>query len=207
MQTAHKPLRLVLVGIGASAGGLEALFEFLGAVPRIPGAAFVIVVHQDPERHTQLPELLSARTSYPVSAIESGQVLEAEHVYVAPPAASVGIADGAFTLEPFANWKARAKRIDSFFRSAAAAFGERTAAIVLSGNGSDGSEGVRAVAAARGLTLAQDPATALHRTMPKSAIATGVIHYVAGPAQMPAKLLAHFGLDGHDYPLGKVSTG
>jgi two-component system CheB/CheR fusion protein len=197
---------VVLVGIGASAGGLEALFEFFAALPHIPGATFVVVVHQDPARPSQLPQLLRPRTRYPVSLVEAGKRVEAEQIYVAPPGEAVGIADGIFTLTPFAGWTERARRIDSFFHSAAAAFGHRTVGIVLSGSGCDGSEGVRAIAAARGLAIAQDPSSAPHGSMPSSAIATGVIQSVVRPGRMPAALLAHLERDGDDRPLGAART-
>ncbi|HKU38267.1 MAG TPA: chemotaxis protein CheB [Polyangiales bacterium] len=181
---------LVLIGIGGSAGSLQALFEFFAALPRIRGATFVIVVHQDPRLRTRIPELLRRRTTYPVLLIEAGTKIEPERIYVAPPAATVGIEHGTFTLTPFASWRERARRIDAFFRAAAASFGRRAVAIVLSGGGTDGSEGIRAIAAESGLTMAQAPASAQHRSMPEAAIATGAVKHVMPPAHLPAVLVS-----------------
>lgn len=206
MDKKRPPSRLILIGIGGSAGSLQALFDFFGALPRIPDATFVIVVHQDPTLRTRIPELLRPRSPYPVSLIESGMRIQPEHVYVAPAWATVGIEHGAFTLMGFASWRERARRIDAFFRAAAAHYGERAVAIVLSGGGSDGSEGIREIAAQSGITMAQDPASAQHSSLPASAIATGAVKYVLPPKRLPTQLLRELQPNMQPNPLANGAT-
>jgi two-component system CheB/CheR fusion protein len=165
--------------------------RFFVALPHIPRAAFVVVQHQQPHRPSLLPKLLGKYASYAVSEIGPRTLLEAEHVYVAPPSAAVELAGNAFVLDPLASLEERRTRIDRFFQSAAAAFGPRAVGIVLSGAGRDGSNGIRAIAAAGGLTIAQDPSTAVHTGMPKAAIETRTVSHVLAPEEMPATIVAH----------------
>jgi two-component system CheB/CheR fusion protein len=178
-----------VVGLGASAGGLIALEEFVANVPADPGVAFVVVSHQHPEHSSLLHELLARNTSMPVQLVGDVETIEPGHVYVAPPGrvlAMLGNRLHALVPEkrtpPFLP-------IDSFFRSLAENHKDRAVGIVLSGTGADGTLGVKEIKAALGMVMAQeDPAYA---GMPQSAIQAGVVDYVLPAAQMPAQLLAY----------------
>ena len=175
-----------VVGIGASAGGLEAFLELLRAVPEKTGIAFVLVQHLDPQHQSLLPELLTPATTMPVRAVEDGMHIEPDHVYVIPPNTSVELRDSTLCLatrEPGLHLP-----IDIFFRSLAEVQGSRAIGIVLSGNASDGSLGVRAIKAECGITFAQDEATARFGGMPRNAVATGAIDYVLSPADIGREL-------------------
>jgi two-component system CheB/CheR fusion protein len=182
---------LVVVAIGASAGGLDALRDFFGALDEGAGMAFLVIEHMDPASKSLLPSILMQHTSLPVSEISEGQALVADHVFVGPASAIVEIDKAAFRLHPIEDASARRTPIDAVFRSLAASFGPRAVAIVLSGTGSDGTVGVQQVANEGGMTIAQDPSSARFDSMPRSAIATGVIDHVLTPSQMAAELLAY----------------
>ncbi len=175
-----------IVGVGASAGGLEAFGQFLSALPADSGMAFVLVQHLDPQHESFLPELLSGHTEMPVVAVHDGLKIEPDHVYVIPPNTSMELQDGSLHLalrEPGLHLP-----IDIFFRSLAAVQGSRAIGIVLSGNASDGSIGVRAIKAECGITFAQSEETARFGGMPRNAIATGAIDYVLEPAAIAKEL-------------------
>jgi two-component system CheB/CheR fusion protein len=184
---------LVVVAIGASAGGLDALREFFAALDEGAGMAFVIIEHMDPASKSLLPSLLMQFTSLPVSEIGEGQALTGDHVFVAPADATVELDRSTFRLTSLSESAQRGSPIDATFRSLAASFGPRAVAIVLSGTGSDGTVGVQQVANEGGMTIAQEPANARYDSMPRSAIATGVIDHVLTPSQMAEELLAYVG--------------
>jgi two-component system CheB/CheR fusion protein len=183
----------VVVAIGASAGGLDALREFFAALEDGAGMAFLVVEHTDPTAKGLLPSILMQHTALPVSEISEGQALVGEHVFVAPANASVELDKASFRLQPLADSAQRRTPIDTLFRSLAASFGPRAVAIVLSGTGSDGSVGVQQVANEGGMTIAQEPSSAKYDSMPRSAVATGVIDHVLTPSQMAEELLAYVG--------------
>ena len=135
-----------IVGIGASAGGLEALGQLLAATPPDTGMTFVIVQHLDPQHESQLPEILRPLTKMPVISVTDGMRVEPDHVYVIPPNTSMELEDG--TLGLAAREGGIHLPIDIFFRSLARVQGSRAVGVVLSGNASDGSLGVRAIKAA-----------------------------------------------------------
>lgn len=175
-----------VVGIGASAGGLEAFNQLLGALSTSSGMAFVLVQHLDPNHESQLPELLTPSTSMPIVRVENGIHIEPNKVYVIPPNATMVMEDSRLLL-------ARRESglhlpIDIFFESLAEVQGSRAIGVVLSGNASDGSQGLRAIKAECGLTFAQDEATATFGGMPRSAIATGAVDYVLSPAEIGREL-------------------
>ena len=176
-----------VAGIGASAGGLEALKALFDALPERPGIAFVVIVHRSPEHESSLAEILDRHTAMPVAAVSGAVPLEADRVYVIPPGHRLVIADGHVDAVPFAGSSLERAPIDAFFRSLAAAHDDGFA-IVLSGGGSDGALGVRAVKGAGGLVLVQDPAEALFDSMPRAAIATGVADLVLPLAELAARL-------------------
>lgn len=179
--------RPVLVAMGASAGGLRALQTFFAALPNDTGAAFVVVMHLDPERHSQLPELLAARTGMSVVSVERRMKLEPDHVYVIPPDRSLRIVDHEIESIAFEEPHGKRLPIDSFFRSVSERLGDGFA-VILSGANSDGALGARAVKETGGIILVQDPAEADHSTMPRSAIATGVVDFVLPVRELSLRL-------------------
>lgn len=199
-------LRLV-VGIGASAGGLDAFRAFLANTPPQSGMAFVLVQHLDPHHRSLLVELLSSYTAMPVAHAEDGMAVAADHVFVIPPNATLTIEAGILRITTPAPAREHRKPIDTFFAALAEDQGEKAVAIILSGSGSDGSLGLRAVKEQGGFTLAQAgfDETAL-LGMPSSAAATGLVDEIMPVEQMPARLLAYAGhlneMDGR-----KVSDG
>ena len=183
----------VVVAIGASAGGLDALREFFAALDEAAGMAFVVIEHIDPATKSLLPSILMQCTSLPVSEIQEGRALEADHVFVAPSGSLVELDRATFRLVPLDGSDQRRAPIDAFFRSLAGAFGPGAVAIVLSGTGSDGTVGIQQVANEGGMTIAQEPTNAKYDSMPRSAIATGVIDHVLTPSQIAEELLAYVG--------------
>lgn len=179
-----------LVGIGASAGGLTALEQFLSHTPADSGMAFLVVQHLDPTQRALLPELLQRTTSMRVYEAEEGMQVEPDCVYVIPPNTELSVVKDALHLAAPVESRGLRLPINVLFSSLARARGANAAAIVLSGMGSDGSVGVQAVRAVGGLTGAQEPGSAQFDSMPNSAIATGCIDFVAPPAELPARILA-----------------
>jgi two-component system, chemotaxis family, CheB/CheR fusion protein len=175
-----------IVGIGASAGGLEAFGQLLRSLPSDTGMAFVLVQHLDPQHESLLPELLAPHTSMTVVSVEDDLAIEPNHVYVIPPNTSMELEDGVLRLaarEPGLHLP-----IDIFFQSLAKVQGSRAIGVVLSGNASDGSMGVRAIKAECGITFAQSEATARFGGMPHNAVATGAIDYILSPEEIAREL-------------------
>ncbi|MHB8762912.1 MAG: chemotaxis protein CheB [Deferrisomatales bacterium] len=181
-----------MVGIGASAGGLEALEQFLDHAPADSGIAFVVVQHLDPNHKGALPELLQRRTRMEVRQVEEGMRVEPNHVYVIPPNRDLVLEGGTLRLREPAEPRGLRLPIDSFFRSLARDLEERAIGVILSGMGADGTLGLRAIKENAGLTLVQDPASAKYDSMPRSAIDAGVADFVAAAEELPVKLLASF---------------
>lgn len=179
-----------IVGIGASAGGLEALEQFLAKVPADSGMAYVIVQHLDPTHKGMMPDLLQRATAMPVVQARNRLKVKPDHVYVIPPNRDMSMLRGALYLfEPTAPRGLRLP-IDFFLKSLAEDRHQLAVGVILSGMGSDGSAGMRAIKENAGLTLAQDPATAAFSAMPRSAIDAGLIDIVAPAAELPARILA-----------------
>lgn len=179
-----------IVGIGASAGGIDALKMFFSAVEPKPGLAFVVVQHLDPEHKSILPELLGRAIPLPVHVIENRMPIAADNVYVIPPNAALTIKDGALELAPPSEPRDQRTPIDTFFTSLALDHAEKAACVILSGTGSDGTLGLRAIKEHGGLTLAQEGAE--YDGMMRSALATGAVDFVLPAQQMPAKLVDYF---------------
>jgi chemotaxis methyl-accepting protein methylase len=176
-----------IVGIGCSAGGLEALEAFFSHVPRSPGVAFVVVQHLDPAQPSALVSLLQATTTLAVEDIGAGAQVQADHVYVLPPGRTVVLTgDRLVTTRPDDVAELR-RSVDTFFRSLADARHDGAIAVVLSGMGVDGLAGVRAVKDAAGLVLAQDPTTARESSMPRAAIDAAAVDVVGAPAVLAAR--------------------
>ncbi|UTF50746.1 PAS domain-containing protein [Desulfomicrobium sp. ZS1] len=180
---------LSIVGIGASAGGLEALEQFLRHVPENSGMAFVIVQHLDPTHKGLLPELLQRATVMPVHQVKDRMPVEAGCVYVIPPNHDMSILHGVLHLFKPAAPRGLRLPIDFFFRSLAEDQEERSIGVILSGMGSDGTLGLRAIKEKAGLVLAQDPASAKFDSMPRNVINAGLADLVAPVEELPAKLL------------------
>src|SRR2546422_3926116 len=184
-----------IVGIGASAGGLEAFSQLLRELPTDVGMAFVLVQHLDPKHESQLPEVLSRTTAMPVMTVTNGLRVEPDHVYVIPPNADMTIGGGAFSLTSRAAVD-RHTPIDHFFRSLAQELEGRAIGVVLSGTGSDGTLGLRAIKAEGGLAFVQDEKSAKHPGMPQSARAIAAfVLPPAGIAREVARIGRHPYLD------------
>jgi len=171
-----------VVGIGASAGGLEALQVMFQAIPLESGAAFIVVQHLSPDFPSMMDELLGRTTELPVMMAEHGMPIKPNVVYVNSPGKELSIDRSQFVLTDRERPLSLTMPIDRFFQSLAETFGGKTAAIILSGTGSDGSRGIKAVHDAGGYCIVQEPETAKFDGMPRAAIATGVIDEVLPPA-------------------------
>ena len=170
-----------IVGIGASAGGLEALTALLGALPPDSGLDFVIIQHLDPKHESLLPSLLSRSTGMPVRQVKDGMLVEPNHVYVIPPNTSLAVTQHTLRLTPREAAVGVRLPIDGFLRSLAENSGSRSIAVILSGTGSDGALGLAAVKSEGGITFAQDEKSAKFTDMPKNAVATGCVDFVLAP--------------------------
>jgi two-component system, chemotaxis family, CheB/CheR fusion protein len=179
----------IVVGVGASAGGLEAFTGLLSHLPDDTGMTFVLIQHLDPGHDSFLTELLSKASRMPVSEVKGDTRAEANHVYVIPPRCNLGISDGVLHTTP-RQPTGRNMPIDSFFRSLAADRGSKALGVVLSGTASDGTLGLQAIKAAGGVTFAQDAHTAKFDGMPASAIAAGAADFVLPPAGIAEHLVA-----------------
>lgn len=179
----------LIVGIGASAGGLAVISEILENLPADTGMAFVLVQHLSPDQHSMLSELLGNTTEMPVTNAEDGMGLEANHVYVIPPNTRMTIDQGQLQLAECDQTRGRVKTIDVFFKSLAEDQKNRAIAIVLSGSNDDGAAGVEAVRAQGGITMAQRQDTAEFSEMPQAAIATGCVDFVLSPSAIARELV------------------
>jgi two-component system CheB/CheR fusion protein len=180
-----------VAGIGASAGGLEALERFFDHVPMDSGVAFVVVQHLSPDFKSLMDEILSRRTKLPIALVEDGMLVQPNHVYLIPAKKEMIISGGRLLLSEKERNQDLSLPIDVFFRSLAQDCGRRGIAIVLSGGGSDGSRGIRAVHEAGGLVLVQDTETAQFDGMPRTARDAGVADHVLAPEDMP-KLVTEY---------------
>jgi len=182
-----------IVGIGASAGGLAALESFFSHIPADTesGMAFVIVQHLDPNHHSLLTELVRRYTRMQVFEVTDGMTVEPNCAYIIPPNTDLALGQGKLRLVPPIAPRGMRLPIDSFFRSLAQERGELAIGVVLSGNGTDGTLGLRAIKETAGIAMVQEPGTAEYDGMPRSAIASGLVDYVLPPAEMPGELIAY----------------
>ncbi len=178
----------MIVAIGASAGGILALQSFFSALPDRTGAAFVVVVHLDPEHRSEMPQIIAARTKMPVVQVGTRNRLQPDHVYVIPPDRRLQMVDHEISAREFDEPRGQRAPIDLFFRSLAERLGDGFA-VILSGAGSDGAIGVRAVKESGGIILVQDPNEAEYASMPRSAIATGVADFVLPVRDLAKRLV------------------
>ena len=178
-----------IVGIGASAGGLEALEQFFRHTPADTGLAFAVIQHQDPRQKGMLTEILQRYTSMTVVEVTDGTRAEPDTVYIKPSNADLAILQGVLTLMEPVLVGGLHLPIDSFFRHLADDQDGKAVGILLSGTGSDGTLGIRALKERSGMVMVQDPISAAFEGMPQNAIATGLVDYIAAPAELPELLI------------------
>jgi two-component system CheB/CheR fusion protein len=177
-----------IVGIGASAGGLETFSDLLSHLPPDTGMGFVYVQHLDPKHESMLTTLLAKTTTLPIHEAVDGLMVEANHVYVIPPNANLGLQNGKLTLGPRTDGHEPHMSIDHFMRSLAEDRRDRAIGVVLSGSASDGALGLQAIKEQGGLTFAQTPSSAKFDSMPRSAINAGAVDLVLPPQDIAAEL-------------------
>jgi two-component system CheB/CheR fusion protein len=194
----------LIVGIGASAGGLDAFSELLSHLPEDTAMAFVLVQHLAPDQESLLGELLARTTQMPVATAVDGMVVEANHIYVIPPNAQMTLHQGHLQLAACDQSQGRVKTIDIFFQSLAADQQNKAIAVVLSGSNNDGAMGIRAIRQAGGITFAQEPSTAEFADMPAAAMATGQVDFVRSPAGIAEELVK---ISHHPYLREPVQPG
>lgn len=187
----------LIVGIGASAGGLEALEAFFKAMPDNSGISFVVIVHLDPHHASILPELLQRTTNLNVITITDDTKVKPNSVYVIPPNHNISILNGKLQLLNFPEPRTGNLPIDVFFSALAQDQGHNAVAIILSGTGSDGSQGLKEIKAENGLVIAQDELSAKYDGMPRNAIATEMVDFVLSPDKMPEKLIQYSRQNNH----------
>src|SRR6266849_4662744 len=180
-----------VVGIGASAGGIEAVKPMLHALPVNTGMAFALVQHLDPSHASMLTEILSRATTMPVSEVRDQEAVEPNHVYVIPPGTNMVISQGILRLVPREERPGQPRAVDHFLRSLAEDQGHKAIGVILSGTATDGTLGLEAIKAEGGITFAQDD-TAQHNSMPRSAVAAGCVDLVLPPDEI-AKEIARIG--------------
>ncbi|MDB5940018.1 MAG: signal transduction histidine kinase with CheB and CheR, partial [Polaromonas sp.] len=181
-------LNFPVVGIGASAGGLQALLRFFEHMPPANGMAFVVILHLSPEHESNVAEILQRVASMPVVQVNEPTAIEANHVYVIPPTHDLEMNDGHLQLSSHSRVRGAHLAIDLFFRTLAEVHRERAIAIVMSGTGNDGAAGLARVKEEGGVTLVQKPEDAEYDGMPKAAIATGMVDFIVTAAEMPQRL-------------------
>lgn len=188
--------KLPIVGIGSSAGGLEALGKMFTNMPTDSGAAFVLIQHLDPDHKSSMVELLRRYTDMEVLEIQEGMKVEPNKLYVIPPNTSLGIINGELHLNKPKESHGLRLPIDLFFQSLADDAEEYSIGIVLSGFGSDGAIGIKAIKSRGGMLMAQDPDSAISGSMPQSAIDTDLVDYILPPEKLPEKLISYLkGID------------
>jgi two-component system CheB/CheR fusion protein len=180
--------RRYLVGIGASAGGLEALSALISKLPIKLGLCYVVLQHLSPTYRSMLVQLLSRETAMAVKEIEDGCSPEPDTIFITPASSNVTIRDGCFRLVKTARQIVPKPSVNVFLTSLAEQCGEDAIGVILSGTGSDGSQGIREIKAAGGFTFAQEPASAKYNGMPQSAIDTGCVDWTLPPDQIANKI-------------------
>src|SRR5215204_1545760 len=181
----HRPY---VVGIGASAGGIEALQEFFHHVAPDSGATYVVILHLSPDHDSQLAQVLQHAASIPVTQVSGHSTIEANHVYVVPPNRMLRIEGDAIEVVDITRKEERRAPVDMFLRSLADARGSHAAAVILSGTGPNGSSGLKRIKEYGGLVVVQDPESAKYGDMPRNSIATGLVDLVLPIAEMPKRI-------------------
>ncbi|MDQ2878988.1 MAG: histidine kinase, partial [Pseudomonadota bacterium] len=179
-----------IVAVGASAGGLEAVTKLIGALPKSPGMAFILIQHLDPTHKSLMAELLSKHTPMPVIEATDGAAIEVDHVYTIPSGTFLSVSGDVLRLSTPESPRGSRKPFDFILKSMARGTEHPIAAIILSGFDGDGSDGLQSIRDRGGLVIAQDPAEAEHNSMPTSAIDTGLVDETLRIGKMPAALAA-----------------
>jgi two-component system CheB/CheR fusion protein len=177
-----------IVGVGASAGGLEAIIELLSHSGTNSGLAYVIIQHLDPKHESMTTEILARETKMPVLEIEDGMLVEPNHVYVIPPNRNLGLSHGLLKLLPRTQNREPHMPLNFFFQTLADERNEKAIGVILSGTATDGTIGLQVIKSVGGITLVQDPETAKYDGMPRSAIASGVVDFILSPKEIAAEL-------------------
>jgi len=177
-----------VIGIGASAGGLEALEEFFQNVPVDSGMAYVVISHTDPGRSSLLPEIIRRKANIPVIEVKDGMPVQLDTVYLPPSNRDLMLEDDHFRLIEQLRGQALRVPIDTFFKSLADGRGENACCVVLSGTGTDGTQGLRVIKEKGGVTVVQSVESAKYEGMPESAIGTGLADFVLRPLAMPERI-------------------
>ena len=191
MTTKRRLENLYVAGIGASAGGVEALQALFQKMPKNAGIAYIVVQHLSPDYKSYMQSLLTRCTDMPIIQAEDGMKVEANKVYLNSPGYHLEVEGQQFKTRKMDNEQIVQHPIDNLFRSIACSFGKNSIGIVLSGCGSDGSIGIRAIKEEGGMVMAQDTLTAQFGSMPRSSIATGSVDYILSPERMGKTLLAY----------------
>ncbi len=178
----------IIVGIGASAGGLEALQHFFNSMPGNSGLSFVVVQHLSPDYKSLMADILSKYTDMEVIQVENEMVIEPNTVYLIPPKNNMTLRNGKLILTEYVHGILN-HPIDIFFTSLAEERKERSAAVVLSGTGTDGTKGIKSIKEHGGLVIVQDPVTAKFDGMPKSAISTGIVDWILSPKEIADEII------------------
>jgi two-component system CheB/CheR fusion protein len=181
----------LVVGIGASAGGIQALKEFFTYVPADSGIAYVVILHLSPDHDSQLAQVLQVTAKIPVTQVLEKTKVEPNQVYVIPPNQHLGMVDGSITVSPNMQVEDRRAPVDIFFRTLAEARGPKAVCVVLSGTGANGSMGLKRVKERGGAAYVQNPREAEHNEMPRNAIATDLVDEVLPVAEIPGKIIAY----------------
>src|SRR4051794_2154552 len=188
---ARSPEDFPIVGIGASAGGLNACSKLMDALPVSNGMAFILVQHLDPSRESMMVDLLAGHTSMTVRQATDGMLIEREHLYIIPPGTYLSVSNGVLHLsQPQARHGARLP-FDFLLNALAEECGELAVCVILSGTRADGSLGLKAVKESGGLIIAQDPDEAGYDGMPRSAITTGLVDLVLAAAKIPEAIVKY----------------
>ncbi len=194
--------KFFIVGIGASAGGVQALESFFNHLPDNPNGAFVVVQHLSPNHRSMMTEILQRQTTLPVEEVKDQTLLEPAKVYVLPPRKTLILEDRRLHLEDIS--ESPRHPIDRFFQSLVNGWGEHTIAILLSGTGNDGTEGLQAVSRAGGIALVQSPETAQFTSMPTSAIPSGLVDEILSPEDL-AQTVYELIRFSQNFPTAKIS--
>ena len=185
------PDKFLIVGIGASAGGIKALKEFFARVPADSGMAYVVILHLSPDHDSQLAEILQTAAAIPVAQVTERVHLEPNHVYVVPPNQSLKMLDGFIVVSDVTGIEERRAPVDIFFRTLAESHDSRAVAVILSGTGANGSMGVKRIKEKGGVIFVQNPREAEYSDMPRNSLATGLVDDTLPASEIPAKIIAY----------------
>src|SRR5215467_12319288 len=181
----------LIVGLGASAGGITALKEFFVQVPPVTGLTYVVILHLAPDHESRLAEVLQTATRMPVTQARGDVAMLPDRVYVIPPNANLAINDAHLAVSPIDPAEHKVAPIDFFFRTLAEAYGPKAVAVVLSGTGPDGASGIKRIKENGGLAVVQEPTEAEYEDMPRNSLATGLVDYVSPVGSMPSLIRAY----------------